>query len=314
MDRWPVTNWLLVAVTIGVFALELAFARAEGTFSVNIDAIGPFLCSGWGNPMGWFTSIFLHAGFMHIIGNMLFLWIFGNAVCSKVGNVLYLPLYIALGLAADFTHMFFDPTPALGASGAINGIVGMYLVFFPLNTITCWYFFWIFLSVRTGTFEMSGYWVVLFFLVFDIWGALTGGGMVAYWAHLGGFAAGVMVAIILLKLRLVRMERDELSLLQVVGIDKKPVQKKLTHDPADFYASEMARVDRERAEMEEEEEHLKPAVSITVPVAGAGMMKPAEDFIRFSCPCGKKIKVPIKFAGKKGKCPKCGEVVRIPAT
>jgi hypothetical protein len=88
--------------------------------------VRPFILNGW-TLKGFFGHIWLHGGILHLLGNMLFLWIFGNAVCAKIGNFKYLPIYIGLGLVAGFSQLVFSGQGSLGASGAINGIVGMYL-------------------------------------------------------------------------------------------------------------------------------------------------------------------------------------------
>jgi membrane associated rhomboid family serine protease len=159
-----------------------------------IGKIRPFILNGWGIK-GLFGYIWLHSGYPHLLGNMLFLWIFGNAVCAKIGNFRYLPIYLGLGVIAAIAHIIFTGGNAIGASGAINGIVGMYLMFFPENEITCYLVMWLFLSPYVKEFTMSSIWMILFWLAFDILGVMVGGGGVAYFAHLGGFAGGFVLAI-----------------------------------------------------------------------------------------------------------------------
>jgi hypothetical protein len=156
---------------------------------------------------------------------MLFLWVFGNAVCAKVGNLIYLGIYFGLGLAAGTVSYLIDPRPAVGASGAINGIVGMFVVWYLLNEISCWYAYWFFGAADAGSVSVSSFWLVLFWLVFDIWGAIRGEGNVGYIAHLAGFVVGFAGAILLLVLRVVEMEPGERSLLQIMSGDEKPRPK-----------------------------------------------------------------------------------------
>ena len=317
----PVANWLLVAATIGVFGLQLMYWDTPEVFT-------PFFCTGWDNPIGWVTSLFLHGNIIHLAGNMIFLWVFGNAVCSKVGNLMYLPFYLLAGIAGSFAQMLFsDPSiPSLGASGAINGMVGAYLVFFPTNDVSCM----LILYIRPWLFTISSYWVILYFLAWDIFGAFVGEGNVGHWAHIGGFAFGFAMAVVLLKSKVVKMEDDELSLLQVVGIDNRPEQRYMGPDPTDLYHSEMRRapiVDAPRPTevMSEEARAIRRQMAeqsrppLLVPQAPAMpeqvqqvMAVPATDIIRFACACGKSFKAPRAMAGKKGKCPQCGQVVRIP--
>jgi hypothetical protein len=140
-------------------------------------------------------NTFLHGGLFHLIGNMIFLWVFGSAVCATVGNVAYPFLYLFLGVCASASHLIFDGRPALGASGAINGVVGMSLILFPVNRLHCWYFFSLpFAGIlwKSGRFKVRAYWMIFAWVVFDILGVIVGGGDTAYWAHIGGFVTGLV--------------------------------------------------------------------------------------------------------------------------
>ncbi len=205
MSRWPIANFLLIP-----FLIFTSFA-AFGAYDTR--ELGPFILNGW-SASGMFGHMFLHGGLMHLVGNMIFLWTFGNAVCAKVGNLAFIPLFLGLGFCAATVHNLVDATPAIGASGAINGVVGMYLVFFPRNNITCFYWF----LFRIGTFYVSGFWIILLYFAFDVWGAYAGSGGVAYWAHIGGFLTGLAIAIALLASGIVEMRDTEESLLEVLGI------------------------------------------------------------------------------------------------
>jgi membrane associated rhomboid family serine protease len=132
---------------------------------------------------------------MHLIFNMVFLFVFGNAVCGVMNQWLYVGLYLALGLAGAALHNLFDGGPAIGASGAISGIIGMYIAIYPTNTIRClWIFF-----IRAGATELSGWILVIGWFLLDLWGALRGGDHVAYFAHLGGTVAGFALGFSLLR-------------------------------------------------------------------------------------------------------------------
>jgi membrane associated rhomboid family serine protease len=209
MERRPFANYLLIAFTV-VCSIALLVQAWTGGLDGGAER---WLLIGWRVP-GLFTHIFLHAGIIHLIGNMLFLWVFGNAVCAKTGNLAYPFVYLALGLAAAGVHVLSGGGPAIGASGAINGVVGMFLVFFPQNDISC---AWVVFPIRggTGTFSVSSYVMIVLWLIFDIWGAVRGGGGVAYWAHIGGFAAGFGLAALLLKTGRITMTRYERSLLDL---------------------------------------------------------------------------------------------------
>jgi membrane associated rhomboid family serine protease len=202
MYRYPISNMVL----IGLISLISIAAMFQGPL---IDH--PLILDGWG-LQGMIGSMFLHAGPIHLIGNMIFLWVFGNAVCAKVGNLAYAGLFLLLGLLASAAHLIMSGAPAVGASGALNGIVGMFLLFYPLNNIRCLFIF----LVYVRTFRLSSMWMILLWLLFDIWGALGGGGSTAYWAHLGGFAAGAGLAALGLTTGYVKMLRTERSLIAVI--------------------------------------------------------------------------------------------------
>ena len=324
-DRRPFLNWLVVIGCVAVFGLQV-FAMLED----RPEAVREYMLDGY-TLKGFFGHMWLHADPLHLIGNMIFLWIFGNAVCSKIGNLMYLPVYIFLGLVAAVTYTFFSHGLALGASGAVNGIVGMYLIFFPLNDITC---LWWFGYYYAKEFSLSSYWMILFWLAFDIYGAVSGGRGVGYTAHIGGFVAGVSIASGLLLLRIVRMEDDERSLLQIFGVKLEPKrQKNDWHQVAPSGPKEeairRAAMERKLADQREEQEvmeriagrdlrfayqmeHRSEPAPAPDPTPAPKPKKVDPKVIRFACICGQKIKVPIKYAGKRGKCPGCANRVEIP--
>jgi len=321
-DRRPFLNWLMIILCVVVFGLMVAAVAQD-----QPELFEDFVLDGY-TVNGLFGHMWLHGGLGHLIGNMLFLWIFGNAVCSKIGNLMYLPVYIFLGLVAAFTFNIFSDGKAIGASGAVNGIVGMFLVFFPLNDIT---YFWMIYIRWSGTVSFSSFWAILMWFAFDIYGAASGGIGVAYTAHVGGFLAGVLLAVALLKLRIVVMEDDERSLLEVFGISvaKKSSSEKWEHvAPSGPREEAILRAAMDRKTADREESYEEDDYEISEQPAGqklrfAYQQENYEDssdrvglvddgYIRFSCECGKKIKVPSSYAGKNGKCPKCKNRVRVP--
>jgi membrane associated rhomboid family serine protease len=167
-----------------------------------------------------FTHAFLHGGIFHLIGNMLFLLVLGSRTNSAVGNVATAVLYLALAAAAGVTHMMLggDPgVPMLGASGAIMGLAGMYVVLFPLQHV--FMVIWLRLGLLAGfrmlmkMFATRGVYVVMFYIAFDVLYTVLGlESGTAHWAHLGGFFAGVILAILLLIVRMVHTGNDVLSL------------------------------------------------------------------------------------------------------
>jgi membrane associated rhomboid family serine protease len=144
----------------------------------------------------FFTSLFLHGGWMHVIGNMWFLFIFGDNVEDYLGHFKYLVFYLLTGVLAMGTHVAMNPhssAPALGASGAIAGVLGAYFVLYPRSRVLTWFFVFV---LWVPAWIILGYWFVLNFLsgtatALAVQGQSMGG--VAFWAHVGGFASGALL-------------------------------------------------------------------------------------------------------------------------
>jgi membrane associated rhomboid family serine protease len=158
-------------------------------------AIGDGASCRVGGGTSWytiFTSMFLHGGWMHVLGNMWFLWLFGNNVEDVMGHVRFLVFYLACGLAAAAMQIFVDPgspTPMVGASGAISGIMGAYVILYPRVRVQT--IFWVIIIFRASipAWLMIGYWFAL-----QVIGAgVDPVGGVAVWAHIGGFIAGILL-------------------------------------------------------------------------------------------------------------------------
>ena len=204
---FPVVTLLLIAVNIAVFIYQITLPPAATNAFVNAYALTPShiklaLEGHRYTPLQaflpLFTSMFLHGGFLHIIGNMWFLWIFGDNVEDQLGPLGYLLFYIVCGLGSGVTQVMFSwgsKIPSLGASGAISGVLGAYLVFFPrAKILTLVPLLIIFFTVRVPAAIFIGLWFLMNFLsgVSSIGMANTGG--VAWWAHVGGFLLGVLIA------------------------------------------------------------------------------------------------------------------------
>jgi membrane associated rhomboid family serine protease len=142
----------------------------------------------WFTPL---TSMFLHGGWLHLIGNMWFLWVFGNNVEDSMGHVRYLAFYLLCGLAAAATQTFVSPSsivPMVGASGAISGVMGAYVILYPRVRVHMLVFLFVFVTrIVVPAYLMLGYWFLLQLLGGS---AAQGEGGVAFWAHVGGFVAG----------------------------------------------------------------------------------------------------------------------------
>lgn len=307
-DRLPIGNWLILIGIFAAFSWQVYLAANDMNWFEQLDA---YVLDGWALS-GVMGHMWLHGGLLHLIGNMIFLWIFGNAICAKVGTPVYLGLYLMLGICAAAAHVLFTGGPAIGASGAINGVVGMFLVLYPQNDITCWYFYWV-IFLRAGAFTVSSIWMILYWLGWDIFGVVAGFGGVAYWAHLGGFFSGAAIAVLLLKMKLVKTERYERSLLEWLAGEKDPgsadvsqygdhlhreLQRVKAQEPAGQYQTEPVAAATASAGGDSDED-------ILASIAQARM-------IRFSCACGKQIKVKSKYAGRSGRCPACKNKIRVP--
>ncbi len=152
-----------------------------------------------GNLGYWtpFSSMFLHGGWMHLLGNMLYLWIFGNNIEDSMGHIRFIIFYLVVGLAAAATHIIFNPTstvPTLGASGAVSGVLGAYLVLFPHARVkTLITFGWFIHFTYLPAWVLLIAWIGLQFLSQTLQPMDPDAGGVAYGAHIGGFIAGLVL-------------------------------------------------------------------------------------------------------------------------
>ncbi len=149
-----------------------------------------------------FTSMFLHGNWLHIGSNMLYLWIFGNNIEDTLGKFRFLLFYFACGIAAAITQALSDPAstiPMVGASGAVAGILGAYLILFPrARILTLMPIFIIFFTIEVPAFLIIGYWALIQFAnAYWLGGGEMGHGGVAYFAHVGGFSAGLILILLL---------------------------------------------------------------------------------------------------------------------
>jgi len=198
----PIITWSLIAVNAMVFILQ-SLSEVGDQWALLYGEIPIFVLSGQ-RLYTLITSVFLHGGILHLLGNMLYLFIFGDNVEDRFGHLQYLFLYLFFGIIGGLTHsaiaMMYGESeaiiPAIGASGAISGILGAYLIFFPNARIVSIVFLGFFIRlVRLPAIIFIGFWFILQFL-YGVVGATTG---VAYWAHIGGFLAGFLMAVIFRK-------------------------------------------------------------------------------------------------------------------
>jgi membrane associated rhomboid family serine protease len=170
---------------------------------------GPCRLGGltWG---GLLTSMFLHGSWLHLIGNLWFLWIFGNNVEDSMGHGRFLVFYLLAGLVAAGSHVVAEPDsllPMVGASGAISAIMGAYLLLYPRARVHTLFIIIIFIRI----FPLPAWFFLLYWLSIQLASSAlqgSGGGGVAFWAHIGGFAAGVLLVKLFQNPRLVRAKRS----------------------------------------------------------------------------------------------------------
>ena len=203
----PVVTRGLIAINCAAFLYELTLGRELRTFVFEwgVVPLRLTLALRFGEEplpapaLTLLTSMFLHGGWLHLIGNMWYLWIFGDNVEDQFGALPFLLFYVAAGVAASALHVFSDlgsRLPTLGASGAIAGVLGAYAVMFPRARVyTLVPLFPFFQIIPLPAFLMLGVWFVFQFVA----GAISAGqagasGGVAWWAHIGGFLFGVIVA------------------------------------------------------------------------------------------------------------------------
>ncbi|NEO76683.1 rhomboid family intramembrane serine protease [Moorena sp. SIO4G3] len=212
----PYITILLIVINILVFIYELSLNKLELDTFFRLYAVVPqeLTASFEGFPVGQpvpepltlITSQFLHAGFLHVGSNMLFLWIFGNNIEEKLGGIRFLIFYLTCGALAALAQWFFSalsPIPALGASGAIAGVMGAYILRFPnAKILTLVPLFFIFFVARIPAVFYLGFWFLqqafngIASLGAQAQVGMEGGG-IAYWAHAGGFVFGAILGPIL---------------------------------------------------------------------------------------------------------------------
>jgi membrane associated rhomboid family serine protease len=298
-------NWLFVVINVAVFILQLHMLFQAGDLTAGIN--GVMLLDGW-HWRGLLGHMWLHGGLFHLIGNMLFLWIFGNAVCATLGNFRYLCLYLLWGVCAGMVHLMVSEHPALGASGAINGVVGVFLFLYARNQITCYFVFWFIYPIVRG-FTVSSYVMILWWLFWDVLGAFTGAGQVAFGAHLGGFCSGFASAWIMCALGWIDLMEHEESLLDIWRRHKTPQQER----------SDLLGSGRPLPVQHGSTQLVASASNRSVADGFAAEDYPWSDVpvspnIQFHCLCGHAINVPQTYAGRSGRCPKCKAVVQVPSS
>ncbi len=206
-SRFPFVTIGLIAASTLVFLWQLSLPPAAAEQAVYSYGVIPAVLFGEARlsadlaavpPMlSVLTSMFMHGGWMHLIGNMLYLWIFGNNIEDATGHGRFIVFYLLSGVAAAMSQALVDPAstvPMIGASGAIAGVLGAYALLFPRAHVLVLVPLGFFITtIRVPAMLVLGFWFVLQFVQSAM--APTGGGGVAYWAHIGGFLAGLALIV-----------------------------------------------------------------------------------------------------------------------
>jgi membrane associated rhomboid family serine protease len=204
--RFPLVNWIIILANVAVFLFEASIGSGE--LSRLIGRYGMVPARMLSNPgvstgVSIFTSMFLHGGWFHLISNMWALYIFGDNVEDRLGPMRYLLFYLVCGVVAALAHVYSQPlsnVPVVGASGAISGVLGAYLVLYPrarvISLVPLWIVPWF---IEIPAVFYLGFWFFsqLFSGLLSLGMPISTYGGVAWWAHVGGFIAGLLLVKIL---------------------------------------------------------------------------------------------------------------------
>lgn len=189
-QEWPAGNYIVMLLATVTFAIQMAGDPHQQYLNgLILDHL---------SFAALFGHIWLHMSPVHIIGNLITLWIFGRYVSLKVGNANYPLVYVMLGFAAAAVHVLYDGRPTIGASGAIMGVLGMHVV----------------LCFRR--FSPAGPWLVLAWYLLNLTAAIIGGYPTTYMAHVGGFVAGILMANVLILLKVARCDETDQALVRIL--------------------------------------------------------------------------------------------------
>ncbi|MFQ5964527.1 MAG: rhomboid family intramembrane serine protease [Candidatus Scalinduaceae bacterium] len=207
---FPFVTVGIIAVNVFVFMLELSLGSGLDDFIMKYGIV-PLKVGNYFQVLDltfvdtflpFITSMFLHGGFVHLIGNMWYLWIFGDNIEDKLGHFNYLCFYVMCGIIASSVHVIYNnqsSVPCIGASGAIAGVLGAYMITFPrARVVTILPIWFIWQVIELPAFIVLGLWFVIQFFngTASITTSASSGG-VAWWAHIGGFVSGIFIIVIL---------------------------------------------------------------------------------------------------------------------
>ncbi len=214
-QTFPIVNIIIIILNALFFLFELSLGKDLELFIANFAVVpSNYVIDGkidamliLIHPLPLLFSMFLHGGWLHFLGNMWYLWIFGDNVEDKLGHFRYIIFYLLCGIFASIAHIYFNidsAVPTIGASGAIAGVMGAYVLFFPRGKILTMIPIFIFIEfIEVSAYFFLGFWILLqlFQGVFSMSSSANSGG-VAWWAHIGGFAVGMLFGLLLKKRRI----------------------------------------------------------------------------------------------------------------
>jgi membrane associated rhomboid family serine protease len=201
-STFPYITIAFIVMNIVVFLVQLTSASDPRDLVYSFGAIPHFLLTFSTtqpiNPLGTvFTSMFMHGGMLHIGTNMLFLWIFGNNIEDQLGHIKFIIFYLLCGVLAAYSHALSGPSsmiPMIGASGAVSGVLGAYLLLFPKARVHTLIFLGFFIQiVRLPAVFVIGFWILIQFINGLVSKGAASNGGVAWFAHIGGFIAGMIL-------------------------------------------------------------------------------------------------------------------------
>ncbi len=208
--HFPIITIALIVLNLYIFFRQSISSQAELTSIISNYALIPAYLTANLKAYSLFgilhppliTSTFLHGSWFHVLFNMLYLWIFGDNIEDKLGPVRFLIFYLLSGIAGNLTHVFIDPVspiPLVGASGAIAGLLGAYIITFPKARVTSLFFVLFFFFIR----DIPAIYFILFWFILQVINGVSSlgimGNTTAWWAHIGGFLCGILLMIILRK-------------------------------------------------------------------------------------------------------------------
>ena len=195
-------NYIFVGINVFVFF--------SIRFFMNAKFVERFILDGW-TLTGILGYMWFHKGFIHLLSNLLYLWIFGNALCSYMGNKLYFFYYIFGGIIAAICHLLVDGRLAVGASGSISAVIVALCLIFPYRRVRS---ILLLLLVIPYRFTLAGIWYLLIYFLYDLAGCLISGGQIAYAAHIGGIFGGAAITFLLVKTGIVSSENTNKAVVQ----------------------------------------------------------------------------------------------------